>query len=238
MIDSKQLAKWSGLLGLGLAVVGGFMYYRERKAAGKGLFGQFGAQHHGGRFAEAPIVDSFDDGNMKTTLRESANMTIEERIASIQKQVEKSVQDPEMRKLAMQITKDCPERDGMCESKAIYKWVKKHVRYTGDIAPVKMSNGQTEGIDLYQSARRTVEMGGGDCDDATILIETLLSSIGITARSRVTAEDPNGEEGHIYPIALLPKFAPSYAVALDTTLPGNNNFGKEAPAGRIVDYDA
>lgn len=233
MFDTKRLAKWSGLLGLGLVIVGGVMYYREKKSAGL-----FGARYHGGRFAEAPVVGGYDDGNMKTTLRESENMSIEERIASIQRQVEKSIQDPEMRKLAMKITSGCPERDGTCEAKAIYKWMKKHIRYTGDIAEIKWSNGKTEGVDLYQSARRTIELGGGDCDDATIVAETLLSSIGITARSRVTAEEPGGEPGHIYPVALLPKFAPTYAVALDTTLPGNNNFGKEAPAGQMIDYDA
>jgi transglutaminase-like putative cysteine protease len=175
---------------------------------------------------------------MRTVLRESQNMTIQERIGSIQKLVEKSVMDPEMRKLSLKITSHCPERDGMCEAKAIYKYVKKHMRYTGDIAPVKMSSGETEGIDLYQSARRTLELGAGDCDDGSILVSTLLATSGITPRLRVTAEDPNGEEGHIYPLAMLPKFAPTYAVALDTTLPGSNKFGVEMPAGRVTDYDA
>jgi len=122
-------------------------------------------------------------------------MPIQQRIASIQRMVEKSVQDPEMRKLAGSLTRHCGDRDGMCEAKAIYKAVKKRVRYVGDIAPIKMSNGDVEGIDLYQSARRTWEMGIGDCDDQTILIETLLSSIGITARSRVTAEEATATMG-------------------------------------------
>ena len=224
---------WSGLIGAGLVGFGVLLYYQNRKS--KGLSGP---RYVAGRFEEAPVIDGFSDGNMTTVLRAAPNMTIEQRIASIQAMVEKSVQDPMIRALAGDITKDCPDRDGMCEAKKIYKAVKKRVRYVGDVAPIKMSNGDVEGIDLYQSARRTWEMGIGDCDDQSVLIESLLSAIGITARSRVTAEDPNGEEGHIYPIALLPKFDPSYAIALDTTLPGSNKFGVEAPAGRITDYDA
>src|ERR1700730_5164735 len=136
-IDTQKLLKYSGLFGVGLALLGGILYYRERKAAGKGLFG-LGDSYRPGRFNEAPIVDSYDDGDMKTTLRESADMPIEERIASIQKLIEKSVMDPQMRKLAFDITKSCPERDGVCEAKKIYKWVKKNVKYQGDIAPIKM----------------------------------------------------------------------------------------------------
>lgn len=236
MFDSKRFAKWSGLFGLGLVVAGGFLYYRDsRRAAGKGLFG-----YQPGRFMEAPAIDSFSDGNMKTVLRQSTSqeMPIEERIASIQKLVEKSVMDPEMRKLAIRITRNCPERDGLCEAKAIYKYVKKNVRYTGDIASIKMSNGETEGIDLYQSARRTLELGAGDCDDMSIVTSTLLASIGITPRLRVTAEDANSDWGHIYTTAQLPKFSPTYAVALDATLPGSNKFGVEMPAGKIQDFDA
>ncbi len=230
---TQKLVKFSGLIGLGLIVVGGVMYYRERKSKGLGL-----GLYKGGRFAEAPAIDSYSDGNMTTVLRASEDMPIEERIASIQKQIEKSVQDPEMRRLAAEITSRCPERDGMCEAKAIYKAVKKRVRYVGDIAAIKMSSGKTEGIDLYQSARRTWEMKIGDCDDGTILVSTLLAVIGIQPRLRVTAESANAEDGHIYGGALLPKFNPSYFVALDTTLPGMNKFGVEMPAARVTDFDA
>jgi hypothetical protein len=230
MASALKISCW---LGVGLLATGIYLYWREKKLQGLG-----GHRYMAGRFAEAPVVDSYSDGNMQTVLRASPDMPIQQRIASIQKMVEKSVQDPEMRKLAGSLTRHCGDRDGMCEAKAIYKAVKKRVRYVGDIAPVKMANGDVEGIDLYQSARRTWDMQIGDCDDQTILIETLLSVIGITARSRVTAETPDADDSHIYPIALLPKFSPSYAVALDTTLPGSNKFGVEVSPGRITDFDA
>lgn len=191
-MDTAKLMKYSGLFGLGLIVVGGFMYYRERKRVGGGL-----GLYKPGRFAEAPVIGGYSDGNMSTVLRASENMPIEERIASIQRQIEKSVQDPEMRKLAGEITRDCPERDGMCEAKRIYKAVKKRMRYTGDIAPIKIAaTGKTEGIDLYQSARRTWEMGMGDClpigtllltkDFKFVKIEDLIIGQKIWGRDRWT----------------------------------------------------
>jgi hypothetical protein len=226
-------ATLAGIIGLGLVGLGGFLYYRERKMGGLGR-----TRYSPGRFAEPPAIDSYTDGDATTILRASNNMPIEERIGSIQKMIEKSVMDPKMRALAMHITRECPERDGKCEAKAIYRAVKKRVRYTGDIAPIKMSSGDVEGIDLYQSARRTWEMGGGDCDDQVALISTLASVIGLTARLRVTAEHPGGEPSHIYAVIGLPKFEPNKFVALDTTLPGSSNFGVEAGAGEKTDYDA
>lgn len=234
-MKTSTLLKLSGLVGLGLVAFGIVMYMRERKS-------QLGrTRYMAGRFAEAPVIDEYTSNGKTMTLRASDNMTIQERIGSIQKMIEKSVMDPEIRALAAKITQNCPERDGKCEAKSIYKWMKKNIRYSGDIAPVKMSNGQTEGIDLYQSARRTIDLKIGDCDDMTIVFASLASSIGITTRLRVSAEcaDPaECDESHIWPVAMLPKFAPEYAVAADATLPGSFNFGVEAPAGRITDYDA
>jgi hypothetical protein len=123
-----------------------------------------------GRPPEAPAIDGYSDGDMKTTLRVSEDMSIEERLASIQKLVYKSVQDPQMRKIALQVTQHCAERDGTCEARAVYKFVKDNVRYTGDVAPIAFPDGSVDGIDLYQSARRTLEMGGGDCLPLSTLV--------------------------------------------------------------------
>lgn len=222
-----------GFIGLGVVLLGGYFLYRRRKSGALGRT-RFVPQ----RFAEAPAIDGYSDGNMKTTLRASETMPIEERLASIQTLVHKSVQDPEMRKLALQITAGCPERDGECEAKAVYAYVKNNVRYTGDIAPIKFPSGEVEGIDLYQSARRTLEFGGGDCDDQSVLIATLLALNGITPRLRVMKESKADDWSHIFPLAGLPKMAPSRWVALDTTLPGRNKYGTEVPYAEALDFPA
>lgn len=231
--QAKDKLAWiSGAAGVGLLILGAGMYARERKL---GLNGGLG---RGGRFLPAPIVNTYSDGNMTTTLRSSRDMPIEQRIATIQEKIEKSIQDPEMHKIALQATRNCPERDGMCEAKAIYDFVKARVRYTGDIAPIKWRTGEVDGVDVYRTARRTLEFGGGDCDDQSILVASLLTLNGITAKLRVTAETKRGPESHIYPGALLPKFGRGKFVAVDTTLPGNQAFGIEAPYKRAVDFDA
>lgn len=148
----NKLAWLSALGGLTLVAVGGVMYARERRMLA-GL----------GRAAQAPVVGAYSDGRMRTQLRASPGMPIEQRLATIQDLVHKSVQDPEMRKLALRVTANCPERDKVCEARSIYQAVKSRVRYTGDVGPIKQPNGNVEGIDLYQSARRTWEFGGGDC---------------------------------------------------------------------------
>jgi LPXTG-motif cell wall-anchored protein len=233
--------QWS-FVGLGLLLAGGG-WYLYRKKRGLPLFGTLGRSPAPRvitqRYAEAPVIGSYSDGNMKTTLRASNDMPIEERVATIQALVHKSVQDPEMRKLALKITSKCPERDGTCEARAIYDYVKKHVRYTGDIAPIRHPNGEVEGIDLYQSARRTlIDLKGGDCDDQAIAISTLLALNGITPRLRVMKEVANDDYSHIYAVAGLPKTAPDHWVALDTTLPSSDSFGVAVPHAEALDFPA
>jgi len=223
--------KWI-IFGLGVAAVAGYFYFRSRK----GGLGR--TRFEPRRFPQAPAIDGYSDGGKKTTLRASPDMPIEERLASIQDLVYRSVQDPEMRKLALQITSSCPERDGECEAQAIYDFVKQNIRYTGDVAPIQFPGGDVEGIDLYQSARRTVEMSGGDCDDQSILIATLLALNGITPRLRVMKESASEDFSHVFPIAGLPKNSPTSWIALDTTLPGRNKFGVEVPYAEAVDFPA
>jgi len=159
--DTQRLSWIIGLTGLGLIATGFAAYYRQRQVLS-------GLGRHG--YRQAPVVGSYSDGEMRTTLRQSRDMPIEERIATIQELIEKSIQDPQMRKLALQITARCPERDGECEARAIYDYVKRNVRYTGDVAPIKWRSGEIEGVDLYQSARRTTEFRGGDCLPISTLV--------------------------------------------------------------------
>lgn len=168
-----------------------------------------------------------------------SSMPIQERVGILQDLTYKSVQDPEMRKLALGITRGSPERDGEAEARAIYGWMRDHVRYSGDIGPHKLGRkGPVEGIDLFQSAARTVEFGAGDCDDHAILACTLALHNGLACKYRVTSPSRRGEEySHIYAMVGLPKNRPSKWIAMDTTLE-RGRFGTEAPFGRSLDFVA
>jgi len=225
-----QRTGWMLLLGgVGLSLLGGYVVYRRRALPLGRVVDRLAAP--------APIVGETKDRGMTMQHRRSNNMSIEQRVRTIQDLVWKSVQVPAMRKLALAITNGCPERDELCEAKAIYTAVRNRVRYNGDIAPVKMGkDGPVEPIDLYQRADRTWEFGAADCDDQAILNATLLSLNGIPARLRVTAETKGADWGHIYAIGGLSKSNPTKWYALDTTLPGKNNFGKEVPFGKNLDF--
>lgn len=195
-------------------------------------------------------------GGMTLTHHYDPEMPIEQRVGILQDLVWKGVQNPQMRELALAITgngtrvvqvgkktfqvrgANCPARDGLCEAEAVYNWVRHNVRYTGDVAPVKMgADGPVEGVDLFAAPWRTAEFGGEDCDGHSTLAATLLSLNGIPSRFRITAPRKNADWAHIYALAGLPKTKPKKWVALDTTLPGEM-FGREAPHGRKIDFVA
>ncbi len=221
-----------------LLAAGGIVLYLERRRRNLGL-----------------LDDRVEKGGMVSKTYKS-RMPIKERVGHIQDMVFKSVKDPQMRHLALAITgngtrqvkvgtvtytvvgANCPARDGECETRAIYNWVKKHIRYTGDIAPIKHGrDGEVEGIDVFQTGTRTAEFGGEDCDGHTILNSTLLALNGITPKMAVTAPTRFGADEHIYAMSSLPKNRPTELRAVDTTLPGEY-YGKEAPHGRRKLYDA
>lgn len=231
MTRSQRLAVFSGVVGALMAGIGIYAVVRERKIV-RGVQGL--GRQLGRRAAQAPIVSSYSDGNMRTTLRQSSVMPIEQRVATIQDLIHKSVQDPEMRKIALQVTSACPERDKMCEAQAIYNFTKSRVRYTGDIGAIVHPDGNVEGVDLFQSARRTIEFGGGDCDDHNILNGTLLALNGIDPILRVVKTRGAPDWEHISAGFLSGRDF----VWVDTTLPGNDQFGVAPSYHKHIDFPA
>ena len=226
--------KTAGLLILGAgtiaAAAGAIALYRRNNPVHEGM----------GRSTKTKARGHSKSGSMKLSAYDSRRMQIKERVGILQDLTHKSVKDPAMRKLALQITKHCPARDDRCELRAIYDWTKKNIRYTCDIGPHKLGrNGPVEAVDLFQTAARTVEFGGGDCDDHSILNCTLAIHNGFGCKYRVTTPTrAKGEDyTHIYSMAGTPKNGPSKFVALDTTIPGEY-FNKEAAHGKRVDFVA
>lgn len=209
-------------LGGSLAVAGGAVLLARRQG------GLSGPRRREGKPLESMPPES---GRRGATLRgyHRGKMSIKQRVSLLQDLTAKSVKDPDMRGLALQITGGCEARDGLCEAKAIGAYTKQNIRYTGDIAPHRLgARGPVESIDLYQSARRTSEYGGGDCDDHAVFNATMLILNGIPAKFRVTSPYRWGRDNytHIYTMAGLPKTDPKRWVAVDTTLP-DYSLGKE-----------
>jgi Transglutaminase-like superfamily len=66
------------------------------------------------------------------------------------------------------------------EIEALFEWVQRHVRYTKD--PFR--------VEVLHSPRRMLELRAGDCDDMTILLGSMLESIGHPVRLVLTGPDP------------------------------------------------
>lgn len=134
------------------------------------------------------------------------------------------LRDARMRAIGLAVTQGCRARDDRCELDAIYEFVKRNVRYTGDITYK----------DTFQSAYRTLQMGGGDCDDHSVLNAVLAMENGFQAMFRITS-NTGATWDHIYCLAGLPKNNPSRWIAIDTTLPGGR-LGTNPPQAKHQDF--
>lgn len=76
--------------------------------------------------------------------------------------------DPGMRLLAQQLTGCLPQYDSVAEVTALHAFVRDEIRYVNDI----------EGVETVQIPPYTLSVGSGDCDDKSIVVNTLLACIG------------------------------------------------------------
>jgi len=159
----------------------------------------------------------------------------------MQRQVQRSLEDPETRSLAVAITSGaydsaidprtgarvpvipfhgrmyrgapswedaavCRMRDERCEVNAIWNFVVLNCRYLQD----------ARGQDTYATLRATLEAGGGDCDDFTIVFGSLLGAVGYPVMASVISVHGTSWD-HVYACVQLKG---GRWLALDPTEPG------------------
>lgn len=184
--------------------------------------------------------------NVGYPVRNTSSKNLDEHLTLIKGQVDQSLRDGETRQLAVKIVSDatvstrdsktgqrvevikawgkqfrapeasnpCASRDDQCEIWRIWDFVNLNFRYVYDPAEV----------DTFATAELSLDAGGGDCDDATILFAALLKGIGFHVAARVIGTGNNGWE-HVYPIVAVPKDANPHDkrtawVPLDMTMDG------------------
>lgn len=125
------------------------------------------------------------------------------------------------RRAALGMVRHAPERDYLAELRSIYQNVRKRVRYRRDIM----------NVDTYQSPRRTLELGGGDCDDYSILLAALYLAIGYPVKLKVIRTKTASDWNHIYIVVGLPQRKPVKWIPIDGSVAAF--VGWEAPK-RIV----
>ncbi|MDO8481355.1 MAG: transglutaminase-like domain-containing protein [Nanoarchaeota archaeon] len=103
------------------------------------------------------------------------------------------------------VTQSC-EGNKVCYAKALYYFTRDNLQYVSD----------PTAYEYVKSARESLSSGGGDCDDAAVLLASLLESVGINTQFVFI---PN----HVYVRAYLPEAAKKYKledsdyVSLDAT---------------------
>jgi len=166
--------------------------------------------------------------------------SLDAHLAVIKRQVKRSMSDPETINLARRIVSGrydytvdpatgdkvavvtawgkkyrapeggpCKARDCSCEITKIWNFVVLNLRYTFD----------PQETDTFSTVRESLEAGGGDCDDSTIMFASLLKAVGFRVVARVISTDGSKWE-HIFPIVGCPHEAPKTWVPLDCTVDG------------------
>ncbi len=114
-----------------------------------------------------------------------------------------------VRQKAIEIFRACRVRakDRLGEVRALFDWVRRHVRYTRDIYQVE----------LLHTARRMLELRAGDCDDMTILLGAMLTATGHPVRLVLAGFRP--ERPHSYSHVYPEVFVRGRWLAIDATMP-------------------
>lgn len=145
----------------------------------------------------------------------------------IQRLVRQGAKDFYVRQKAIDILleRSIQPKDYLGEIKALFEWVQGSVRYTRD----------TYRVEVLHTARRMLELRAGDCDDMTILLGSMLESIGHPIRLVIMGPDPRRPRffSHIY----LEVNYKGRWIPLDTTMPFPMGWAPKAVVKEIVALD-
>ena len=96
--------------------------------------------------------------------------------------------DPAIRSAAAGIVYLTPEKDPHSEVAAIFDHVQNRIRYLSDV----------NGVETIATAAKTLAFKQGDCDDKSILLASLLETIGYPTRFVVAGYSAPGALEHVY----------------------------------------
>src|SRR5579864_144100 len=126
----------------------------------------------------------------------SGDAGVAQTIRAMRRLIEQGKKDPAVHEAAAQIitTAAVPAFDWAGEIRAVYNWVLRNIRFTRDV----------QGKETLHTAPEILRLRIGDCDDFTILICSLLGTIGHKCRI-LTISKPEDERNfsHVFPQVLV-----------------------------------
>jgi len=117
-------------------------------------------------------INNTDEKLLKTNLKNtnSISRTFDPEIIKSEPYLKEIIlEDEDLRTLSASIVKDCPSGNKNCYVNAIYRYVVENYNYYND----------PRTHEYIQPVTSTINIGGGDCEDLTILLNSLLENLGI-----------------------------------------------------------
>ena len=160
---------------------------------------------------------------------------IASRVPELRRLIQRGKTNPKIIALAKAvINRQCgdtwciPEKAWREEAVALFGFVRGRVRYNRD----------TYGVESFQAPHVTLRYRGGDCDCITILLASLLQSVGYPVKLRIMQTRNAETWNHILLLAGLPPSRPTRWLSLDASM--NQPAGWYPPKGtvrRVLDFD-
>jgi len=101
---------------------------------------------------------------------------------------------PSVRETAISIVASTPPKAHLAEIDAVFEYVRDSIRYVMDVFDTE----------TLHSPDQVLRIGAGDCDDKSILLASLLESIGYATEFAVVGYTNRNNFEHVYTIAILP----------------------------------
>jgi hypothetical protein len=154
------------------------------------------------------MLTSTDHGQTQTFPLSEGDTGTAQTIAQMRSVIDRYVKNQDVNRTAIALAWNSPQFSQAPKAQAIFTWISQNFRFVGNIV----------GKQTLRTPIETIQVRGGSCADFTVLIATLLGTIGIKSRAVTISshsDDPQSFS-HVYPEA----FVDGQWVAMDVARPG------------------
>lgn len=155
----------------------------------------------------------------------SGRAGVEATLAIMSRLVKEGKKTPAIRAKAVALTSALSQKNWTGEIAALHKFVRDNIRYVKDI----------NGVETVHTADAVLRIGSGDCDDKSILLASLLESIGHPTRFVAVGFQP-GKFSHVFVQTRVGR-NPGKWLSLETTEPVRVGWQPANVVSRIVKHN-
>jgi len=150
--------------------------------------------------------------------------TTADTVRKMQQEIWRGAHSLQVRSIAVPLVRSVPKTDNLWRARKLFEWVKRNVAYVRDPYGIELLHSADHLLGVTNLAQRWGTGFSGDCDDHSILLGSLLMSVGYPVRLTVMSNKPDGKPHHVYPEGMIN----GRWVPMDTTV--DHPMGYAAPA--------